>query len=108
MSGFIIAVVEEFTHNLDGERVSGYPTLDLGDCSTKISLDFSFYTPSQMRKAQKKLELLRSTINGFADAFNKEVERFIEAEKNRPKEVRNKKSKEKTLREQIDEILAEE
>jgi hypothetical protein len=95
LSGFIIAVVEEFTHNSDGERVSGYPVLDLGDCSNKISLDFSFYTPTQMKRSQKKIELLRSIINDFADAFNKEVERFVESEKTRPKEIRKKSLKKK-------------
>lgn len=102
MAGFVIAVLPEFNYNEDGDRVSAYPTFDLGDCSTKISLDFSFYTKAQMKQVRKKLELLRLAVCGFTDAFDSEVKRFEEIEKDLPK---TKKKKEKpTIREQIKQI----
>lgn len=81
MSGFIVAYLDKFSYDFKETRdiVSSYPTLDIGDCSNKVCLDFSFYSPADLKRALKKLRLFTSTIVGFTEAFEKEVERFNEA-----------------------------
>ena len=97
MSGFVAAVMEEFKYGDSGEPWCS-PTLDLGDCSNKISFDFYFYNEKDMKKALKKVRLLREAIAGFADAFEEEVKKH-EA---RPKEERKRKTrKHKSIRELI-------
>ncbi len=101
MSAFVVAIMEEFRYNRHECGVAAYPTLDIGDCYRKVSLDFGFCNKQEMRKAHKKLETLRSTINGFADAFDAEVKRFEEHEKTFPKNVR-KTHKRQTFEKQIE------
>lgn len=99
MSGFIIAHLPEFTYHDDDyrDRVSCYPTMDIGDCSEKISLDFSFYNPTQMKKALKKARLFREAVDGFVDAFESEVEKFqdVDEKLKRIAKAKEKKAKEK-------------
>lgn len=94
MSGFILAVVDKFSHHDDDdkERVSGYPMLDIGDCSTKISLDFSFYTVEGMKRALKKARLVREVVDGFVDAIESEAKRYEEEEKERKKNATGTKT----------------
>jgi hypothetical protein len=56
--------------NSEGERY-GYASFDLGDCSRKVSLDFSF-DPEQRENSIHKLSLLVEKLQDFE-------ERLIEA-----------------------------
>jgi hypothetical protein len=101
MSGFIIAVLEEFTHGRGAKAsVSAWPEISIGDCSNKISLDFGFHNYQNMKKAAKKLKVFREAINGFADAFEAEVKRAeeikLEKEKARKKNAGIKRKSNRT------------
>lgn len=69
-----------------------YPTLDISDCSNKISLDFSFYSPDDAKKTKKKIKLFRDIVNAFADALEAEI-----AEKEKQGVPKRKKVKRETL-----------
>jgi hypothetical protein len=89
MSAFIIASVEEFSKKQYKGSVSGYPTLDIGDCSNKVSLDFCFFGEEGMKEKHAKAKKLREAVNGFCDAFDAEVAAY-EAEQ--AKKVKAKKT----------------
>lgn len=77
MSACIIAAVEAFEVSKKNiKHVSGYPTLDITDCSSKIYLDFSFHNEAGMKKAIKKAQLFRSVVDGFVEALEKEAELY--------------------------------
>jgi hypothetical protein len=93
MSGFIIAVLEEFdvsTNRLGNTTVSSWSSIDMGDCSNKISIDFGFHNYQNLARALKKLRLFREAVDGFADAFEVEAKRVVEL-----KQAENKNKKEK-------------
>lgn len=79
MSAAIVAVLEEFEFEGEDNKkphlIFGYPTLDISDCSNKISLDLSFHNKKAMHEARKKLEILRTVVNEMAVAFDKEIEK---------------------------------
>ena len=89
MSGFIIAYLEEFLYHETEtrDRISAYPSLDIGDCSNKVSLDFSFYNTADLKRALKKLRLFRDVVDGFADAFENEAVKAQEKLKQKPKKA---------------------
>src|SRR4051812_16276937 len=77
LSAFIIATVEKFNRDDDGRRdVYAYPTLDIADCTNKVSLDFCFSGTRGMNTALKKVRLFKKIVDEFADAFEAEAERI--------------------------------
>lgn len=77
MTGFIIACVPDFERDKEGKIENGvYPTLTIADCSERISLDFSFYTKSEIKSVRKKMKLFRETVNEFMDALEKQLTEF--------------------------------
>lgn len=88
MSAFVIASVPAFKMDDEEGSVFCYPTLDISDCSNKISLDFSFYQESQMKKAHKKLKKFQSVVQEFTECFEKQMEEYL---KNPPPPVKKKK-----------------
>lgn len=79
MSAFIIASVEKFEHGHRKGQVSSYPSIDIADCSNKVSIDFSFYNEKDMKVALKKAKLFQAVVNDFVAAFEAEIAEYEES-----------------------------
>lgn len=101
MSAFVIASLQKFHIDKEDQSVSSYPTLDISDCNNKISLDFSFYQESDMKKSFKKLQKLKTIVNEFSDAFEKEMQEYEKI----PRVPKKRKKKKATARRFVTEIV---
>jgi hypothetical protein len=80
MPAYIVASVPEFEKFNDGTvRTSLYPTLTISDCSRQINLDFGFSGSEERKEVKNKINIIRDTINKFAEALEKALD---EADKN--------------------------
>lgn len=91
LSAFIIASVEKFQEGELRRGVFCYPTLDISDCSNKVSLDFCFHGEAGMKASHKKLKRLQKVINEFTAAFEAEMEEYQKTPKEEIKKEKKKK-----------------
>src|SRR6476620_9579468 len=73
-SAYAIANIESDTYKTEkGEKLYTNATLDLHDCSRKVTLDFDFENNKEDQAALKKVQKLQTVINNFAQALEKQI-----------------------------------
>ncbi len=77
-SGAIIASIEKETFKVKASKEPETyfnATLDLIDCNRKVTLDFCFGVADkkEIKEKLKKLQILRNTVNEFADALENQL-----------------------------------
>ena len=77
LPAFIIGIVED-TRAISDDRAedwsNGEITLDLADCTRRISFYFNMYNPAQRANSLRKISLIAEVVNAVREAIALEVE----------------------------------
>jgi hypothetical protein len=76
LPAFIIGIVEDTRAIPDDSKdwENGEITLDLADCTRRISFYFNMYNPSERAKSLRKISLITEVVNAVREAIALEVE----------------------------------